>query len=187
MTATANDLILDPPLEAEADDPPEKELPITVPQQIRDNWCWAAVTAALEAAFDAATARSQCQIVTSALGVPCCPEVPANARQCNHPLRPRLALGPLFGRRVEAADGGTTFQFVVREIMARRFVLANLGFVNSRVGHLVVIAGFRRPSTLFVWDPYTGRRSEEELRKFQGAFRDKLMWRASYTLTRALP
>jgi hypothetical protein len=189
MTAIPNDIPADPPLA-----PPvplnvtTAEIAVRIPQQTRDNWCWAAVAAGLETAFDAASARSQCRIVADVLNNPgCCPPVPANARACNLPRRPQLALGPLFDRRVDAVAGGTTFPFVVSEITAGRLVLANLGFATGRVGHLVVISGFQRPGTLFVWDPYTGRRSEEDVRQFLRAFRNRGTWRASYTLTRTLP
>jgi hypothetical protein len=168
----------------------EAEIDLAIPQQHLDNWCWAAVTAGLEAAFALQPARSQCRIVTDVLGTgACCPEG-ADVVRCNVPHAPQPALRGLFRERVDAPVG-TSFSFVRDEIVHRRLpVLANLGFRNGRVGHLVVISGFRRVGsaiTLIVWDPYTGQRSDEPLRLFQRAFRGKATWRASYRLERPTP
>jgi len=167
------------------------ELDITIPQQIVDNWCWAAVTAGLEIAFGVQPARAQCQVVTDVLqSGPCCPDG-EDVNRCNVPHAPQPALRDLFDRRVEEAEGGTTFLFVRREILERGLpVLANVGFSEERVGHLVVISGFRRVGlrvTLIVWDPYTGERSTEPLVQFQQSFRDIGRWRASYRLKRPTP
>ena len=171
------------------------EIDVTIPQQILDNWCWAAVTAGLETAFGLQPARTQCRIVTDVLGpnalgiASCCPDG-ANVQLCNVPHAPQPALGELFDARVEAPHG-TSFPFVENEIVQRRLpVLANLGFRDGRVGHLVVISGFRHVGprvTLIVWDPYTGESSDEPFTQFQRAFRDRGKWRASYRLKRPLP
>jgi hypothetical protein len=168
----------------------ETEIDLVIPQQLLDNWCWAAVTMGLEAAFAVQPVRSQCRIVTDVLGTgTCCPEG-ADVVRCNVPHAPQPALRGLFRERVDAPEG-TSFSFVRDEIVDRRLpVLANLGFRSGRVGHLVVISGFRRVGSavmLIVWDPYTGQRSDEPLRQFQQAFRDKGTWRASYRLQRAMP
>lgn len=165
------------------------EIDLSIPQQILDNWCWAAVTAGLEAAFGIDPARSQCRIVSDVLGTGCCPDG-ANVQNCNIPHAPQPALGELFDVRVDAPVG-TSLPFLRREIGERRLpVLANLGFSDGRIGHLVVISGFRRTGsliTLTVWDPYTGERSDEPLNRFRRAFRDNGMWRASYRLKRVTP
>jgi hypothetical protein len=168
----------------------EAEIDLVIPQQLLDNWCWAAVTMGLETAFAVQPPRSQCRIVTDVLATgSCCPEGTKVVR-CNVPHAPQPALRGLFRERVDAPRG-TSFPFVRDEIVHRRLpVLANLGFRTGRVGHLVVISGFRRVGsavTLIVWDPYTGQRSDEPLRQFQQAFRDKGTWRASYRLQRPMP
>jgi hypothetical protein len=168
---------------------PPVEHSVEIPQQIFDNWCWAAVVSGLEAFFNVPAPRSQCRIVNDVLGTgACCPEAQANVSLCNVPSAPQPALGNLFIERVDAANGGTDFEFVKQELVERGLpFLANLGFNNARVGHLVVVSGFTRRGSvidLIVWDPYTGERSRERMRAFQRAFRDKGGWRASYRLQR---
>lgn len=165
------------------------EIDVVIPQQILDNWCWAAVAAGLEAAFGLPQ-RTQCQIVTDVLGTgACCPDG-ADVHRCNVPHAPQPALGDLFDARVDAPHG-TSFPFIENEIVQRGLpVLANLAFQDARVGHLVVISGFRRVGsrvTLIVWDPYTGERSQEPWGQFQRAFRNMGKWRASYRLKRPSP
>ena len=178
-----------PLLPAEATFDEAAEIELTIPQQDVDNWCWAAVTAGLEAFFGIEPARRQCEIVTEVLGTgPCCPEG-ADIARCNVPHAPQAALGELFAGRVNA-PAGISLAFLRQEIVDRELpVLANLGFDDARVGHLVVISGFRRTgnnTTVFVWDPYTGHRSEEPLRHFRQG-RDRGKWRASYRLKRPVP
>lgn len=167
------------------------ELDLEVPQQSLDNWCWAAVTAGIEAFFGIQSPRAQCRIVTDVLGTgQCCPEETADVHRCNVPHAPQPALRDLFLERIERRDGGTSLAFVVNEIAERQLpFLANLRWNDARVGHLVVISGFHRVGpavTLIVRDPYTGERSEEPIRAFRQAFRDKGSWRASYRLQRPL-
>lgn len=166
------------------------EIDLSVPRQILGNWCWAAATRGLEAAFGVQPVREQCEIVTDVLGTgPCCPNR-RDVQRCNVPHPPQPALGEIFDRRVNAPYG-TSLQFVQDEIVGGGVpILANLGFSHLRFGHVVVISGFRRAGSavrLIVWDPYTGLRSEEPLRQFQEAFRDLGKWRASYKLKRPAP
>lgn len=166
------------------------EIDVNIPRQVRGNWCWAAATAGLEMAFGVQPVRTQCEIVTDVLGTGSCCPPGTDVQRCNVPHAPQPALRDLFAERVDAPDG-TAFSFVEDQIVRREVpVLANLGFRGVRVGHLVVISGFRRVGSgirLIVWDPYTGLRSEEPLRQFQRAFRDKGTWRSSYRLKRPTP
>jgi hypothetical protein len=179
ITANAQPLIL--PSDA-------VNLDIVVPQQIVDNWCWAAVTAALEEFYDVQPRRAQCRIVSDVLGTgSCCPDG-VDIIRCNVPHAPQPALRDLFETRVEA-PAGTSFSFVESEILAGVPVLANLGFSDGRVGHLVIITGFFHGAddiNLIVQDPYTGEESAEPIRRFRRKFRDKGRWRASYKLRQPL-
>jgi hypothetical protein len=169
-----------------------EELAITVPLQGLDNWCWAAVTAGIEVFFDVPAPRPQCRIVNDVLGVGgCCPESTASPQVCNRPSAPQPALRDLFLERVDSRDGGATFPFVSREIVGRGLpFIANIGYNDSRIGHLVVVSGFRRVGPivkLVVWDPYLGASNEEKIDAFRRSYRSRGRWRASYRLQRPQP
>jgi len=161
------------------------EIPFEVKLQTFDNWCWASVTEAVERFFNVQPPRTQCRIVNDVLQVnECCPELTARARICNKPRSPFDSLGPLILRRVDDAEGGTDNSFVFDEIVQRRMpFIANIGYDDARIGHLVVVSGFHFVGPvlkLVVWDPYVGGRNEEPIVPFRTNYRSKGRWRASY-------
>lgn len=170
-------------------------LPVEVPAQIFDQWCWAAVTAGIEAFLEVESPRSQCRIVNDVLGVNVCcgPEQTANVGVCNVPRTPQEALRELFLERVDTLDGGATFAFVQREIVGRGLpVLVNVTLGEERVGHLVVISGFVRRGPiieLIVWDPYREAEIDEPntvpIQRLRNGYYGR--WRASYRLRRPNP
>ena len=114
-------------------------MPFELEQQLEDQWCWAAVTLAVERYFSPASTLSQCQIAEAVLpGVnQCC----NNRAGCNRPQKLQDALDKFSRLKVIVPDV-LPFDMVRAEIDARRPVCVRIGWPGG-TGHFVIIRGYR--------------------------------------------
>jgi hypothetical protein len=115
-------------------------MPFELEQQRADQWCWAAVTLAVERYFSPASTLSQCQIAETVLdGVnQCC----SNPSGCNRPQKLQDALDR-FSRLKVILEDALPFDMVQREIDARRPICVRIGWPGGKTGHFVIIRGYR--------------------------------------------
>src|SRR5579864_6058002 len=91
---------------------------IRIERQVKNEWCWAAVSASVHKFFHGIS-QTQCQIATTALKYPCCEQ--ASSGECNRPqpLHPILdSFGVL--KAGDPIPRQLTFDEVRKEIDASR-------------------------------------------------------------------
>lgn len=117
--------------------------PYPLAQQDANNWCWAAVSGAVDGFYTGHAAASQCAIASAVLGASCCPAVPGGPHDVDRPLDAGLGAvnhyaGTIAGRAADAIVSG--------EISANRPVGARIAYSATR-GHAIALIGFARAST----------------------------------------
>ncbi|HYI11958.1 MAG TPA: papain-like cysteine protease family protein [Thermoanaerobaculia bacterium] len=155
-------------------------LDVTIPEQVRDNWCWAAIAAGLGRAFGD-DARSQCEIASDLFEVSCCPQRFA-PESCDQPQAMDRPLGVHLRRRFEDPRH-RTFAFVRAQIRRGFPIVVRIDWNRQGAGHLVVIAGYRREGDvrhLYVCDPETGELSKVRFEVFVSYYKQMGFWDISY-------
>lgn len=146
----------------------------TVDEQDTDNWCWAAVTQALEGRSGARP--SQCQIVGEFLHQQCCNGEPL----CDRPEALIVVLDRR-GHLAQNVGGQAGFPDVVNEIRAGHPVCCFIE--RPPLNHFVIINGVNEPrEAVAVIDPDRGIAhdpQEHDYRKFQTGYANGL-WRNTY-------
>lgn len=111
-------------------------------KQIKDKWCWAAVTRSVDRYFNPKSTLDQCTVAQLVLGRSCCPD----ADDCNQVEFLEKALS-----RLDRIDGvpvrfGLSFADICESIDNRMPICARIGW-NGGGGHFVLICGYRKTSS----------------------------------------
>lgn len=126
------------------------ELDVTVPDQQRTNWCWAAVAVGIGRAYGGSP--TQCGVAAKVLTllnrnvtVRCC--VNGSKRDCNGPQKLSTALmlpGQVHLQRNDfsVAPPQTSWAFIKNSIDAGRPIAVRIGFPGVSSGHVIVIHGY---------------------------------------------
>jgi len=121
--------------------------------QLRSNWCWAAVTASVERFFSGQSELRQCGVAHAELNLRCCEEP---ERRCNQVLKLDLPLKRIGRLRGEAIKAILTFPEIRQEIDKGLPVGVRIGWRGGG-GHFVIISGYDLTPTqknmLIVDDP----------------------------------
>jgi hypothetical protein len=111
----------------------QNPLGIVVPQQEKEEWCWAAVCAGLHTFYDHEPIE-QCKIAKEILHVDCC----ANKKACNEPRFLKLVLKDLGYR--EAIEDIVSFDVIQAQIDKNRPLCCFIE--HGKIGHFIVISGY---------------------------------------------
>jgi hypothetical protein len=114
---------------------------LSIPGQLNEYWCWAAVTEGIWKFFQAARAQPQCQIAERVLrkaSGECCDAKTNGA--CNLPFYLDRALAAANCFRV-LVDLDVTFSAIVQEINDERPIGVRIDWGNG-TGHFVVVSGW---------------------------------------------
>lgn len=162
---------------------PRRCLPYTRQDQQQTNWCWAGVSAAVAAYYDAATAWTQCAIADAELGRSDCCGAGASG-PCNVPWYLNTALTRV-GHLAAFTNGTLTFATVQSEINAGRPVCVRIGWSGGG-GHFVALTCWYRnllsgTQSVRVDDPWPGYgRSVWLFSSFSTAYQGSGSWTHSY-------
>lgn len=145
--------------------------------QQQTNWCWAAVTQAINA-FKGGTA-TQCQIASGSLGRNDCCTQPGN---CNIPyyLDRSLTLYNLLRSMVPNKYG---YNQIRNEISAQKPVGVRLGW-NGGGGHFVTVYGYQNNANIgyiAICDPWYGI-SVQDYINFPNAYQGGATWSTTYLI-----
>lgn len=157
--------------------PISRILDVSVENQLRTNWCWAAVALGIHVAYNTARSQIQCDIATRVLGKGCCP----SGNGCNKTSGLEPALDEHF-IALHTQNGHQTIDFVKDEIDAGNPICARIRR-NTGSGHFVVIAGYcitRVNNFLWIWDPDGGYRSPWRFDAFRLHYLQNGFWQRSY-------
>jgi hypothetical protein len=151
--------------------------------QQQTNWCWAAVSGAVAAYYNASTTWTQCAIADAELGrSDCCGAGASGA--CNVPWYLNSALSRV-GHLASFASGTLTFAIVQSEINAGRPVCARIGWSGGG-GHFVALTCWYRnlltgTQSVRVDDPWPAYgRSVWLFSAFSTAYQGSGSWTHSY-------
>jgi hypothetical protein len=149
----------------------------TVPHQEQDNWCWAAVSVAVETYYGGAN-WSQCDLAGVQLGLGCCSNPIPNACDVPFYLDRSLAGVGCFDRYV---SGSVPYSSVQTEIGARRPLCCRIQW--SVGGHFVAISDWRIDASgteyVGVQDPDNGY-NFQTLSEFTNSYRSAGSWSDTY-------
>lgn len=153
------------------------QLVIEVPQQEKENWCWAAVSVGVIAHYEHRNVE-QCEVAGAVLKTNCC------SGGCNVPHFMNLVLDELhhFGRSANQLEFSQ-----IRAEIGNHPVACWIDH-DRRVGHFVLITGWiideNNRSYVFVVDPSPGaphvNPGAMPFSRFQASY-DSGSWRRSYT------
>jgi hypothetical protein len=126
-------------------------LAVTLEQQALSNWCWAAVTSAVEYFYGEAYAAEQCAVATTFLMTPCCPPGPdTQDNPQNSVYNVLTALGN------NAASGGVlgpiAYSQFTAEIDAGRPACGIVDW-DSGGSHVLLLAGYTTDGDIWIDDP----------------------------------
>ncbi len=153
-------------------------LPLSVPHQEQDNWCWAATSDGVAHYYDASTTWTQCGIANADLGrTDCCGGGAAGA--CNVYGFLDQALSTV-GHFDHMAGGAADFQTVDHEIDARRPMGVRVAWSGGGA-HFVAIGGYRERPVQYVHveDPFYGP-SDVPYSTLQNGYQGSGTWTHSY-------
>ena len=110
-----------------------KTLNMTVPDQIKDEWCWAATCAGVREAFEQ-VAHEPCQLAGEVLNLACCsdPDI------CNRAMFLSVALERL-GYFVPPIEEQLSFDAIAEQIANDRPVCCFIDY-GTAIGHFIVIS-----------------------------------------------
>jgi hypothetical protein len=110
-----------------------KTLSMTVPDQIKDEWCWAATCAGVREAFEQ-VAHDPCQLAGEVLNLTCCsdPDI------CNRAMFLSVALERL-GYFVSPIEEQLSFDEIAEQIAIDRPVCCFIDY-GTTIGHFIVIS-----------------------------------------------
>jgi hypothetical protein len=158
--------------------PVSRVLDISVMDQMRTNWCWAAVGLAIRVVYKTAGSLRQCHIASEVLGAKCCPQ----GKGCNETHRLRAALG-IHHVSTLRQPGHQTIDFVREEIDSGNPVCVRIHRRHSGSGHFVVIAGYCVTSIgdfLWVRDPDGGTTRPWAFNQFLLHYLQNGFWHLSF-------
>jgi hypothetical protein len=115
-------------------------LACAVPDQVKDEWCWAAVAAGVQEYYEQIPAEP-CKIASTILGSRCCDD----PGSCDEPSHLSSALERL-GLLQPPIAGQLKFSEVVQEIDSQRPLCCFIDFGRA-VGHFIVISGYDATSS----------------------------------------
>lgn len=127
----------------------KNHLTFRVEKQLKDNWCWAAVSSSIANFYDGDSGWTQCRIANAHLGKTVCCGSAAISAECDEPSRLHEALGVIgiFVRMdrspPEGSGPGLPFTAIQQEINANRIIATRVGWHGSGGGHFQAIAGWR--------------------------------------------
>lgn len=159
-------------------------LPLDIPHQEQDWWCWCAIAVGVSSFYDGAFGLSQCQAAARVLRQPgACISPDSPEVNVMHELD--LALGEFQHFRGPVIQGPLEFSAVRAEIDAGRPVGVRIRFMDSGIGHFTVIRGYRAGGfrMLSIDDPLYDE-SEVAYEHFVSRYRGTGAWRQTY-LTQA--
>jgi hypothetical protein len=140
------------PADAVAPGQGDNPLPIAVPEQDKEEWCWAAVCVGLRAFYNHEQLE-QCAIATEVIGGDCC----ANPEMCDKPQFISVVL-----QDMHYSDGAKKnqvgFDVIRTQIDKRRPICCFIKHESDvkDVGHVIVISGYDLQSKqVGVLDPAT--------------------------------
>lgn len=186
-----------PPAAAAAPAGSKKILKVPVDPQKKDDWCWAAVSLGIRAAYGL-TVSSQCQFVGKILKGEtingrvhegeCCPR--ARQRDCVTPHELTKPLGqhhaaPLIEENDPSVSGPghRTFAFVKGQIDDGHPIAVRIHWRTPGGGHFVVIKGYRQIGTsisLYICDPKSPHQNIVPFDEFLSAYERDGFWHVSY-------
>ncbi|MEJ8827210.1 papain-like cysteine protease family protein [Variovorax humicola] len=162
----------------------KRMLDVEVPTQDQTNWCWCAVTLGLRRYYSQSTITAkQCEIADEVLGVGTACQAP-NSVNVMHDLADALGRYGLLAS--SALEGGLSFQEIVNHIDAQRPIGAQVLFLDSGQGHVLVIRGYRKEGGtehILIDDPRFGE-DDIPLAQFTQRYREWGEWTLTY-LTRS--
>jgi hypothetical protein len=122
---------------------PEKEciLDVEIPQQALTEWCWAAVTVGIAAAYRDTT-ETQCQVASRVCNSLCCPDGD-NPDSCNLPLEQLELALKNHGRPPSTDSLHRQKDFVIAQINAGLPIAVFIDWGTGGSGHYLVIRGYR--------------------------------------------
>jgi hypothetical protein len=155
-------------------------LPFRVPEQKKEEWCWAAVCTGLRSFYDGMD-LDQCQIASEVLGGDCC----ANADLCNQPQFLSTILKDL-GYRA-GVKGQVPFVVVQTELAAGHPLCCFID--HGAIGHFIVISACDADKQeVGIVDPAPGQPHDEPrmipLDSFKITYNDGV-WRETYLTQRS--
>jgi len=154
-------------------------LDFAIPQQERDNWCWAACASGVARFYDDTTAWTQCGIANAVLGrSDCC----VDGGQCDEAAAVYKALNAT-GNLAWKLDRPATRDELLRELGQGRPIVARIQWPHREgypEGHFVVIDGYRPPGLFRVQDPAGQRTLELRLDRLMHRFDALGWWSHSY-------
>lgn len=120
-------------------------------RQSETNWCWAAISASINAYFGGDPAWSQCRVAGACLGPDCC----ASPGPCDSPHTLEHPLS-VVGHLHRHGYGGLSFDDIASAIDMRTVVCCHISW-DGGGGHFVVIVGYDPLNQdLLVLDPARG-------------------------------
>jgi hypothetical protein len=126
-------------------------LSVPLAKQEMDNWCWAAVTAAIEAYYQEPFAETQCQVATRWLGEKCCPPTQDKTSPLQNSMYDLVT-----ALRGNAAGGALGGQFqnadLRREVDAKRPLCCILG-KGGVPSHVILAVGYTDGGDIILNDP----------------------------------
>ncbi len=128
-----------------------RTLAVPLAKQEMDNWCWAAVTAAIEAYYQEPFAEIQCAVATRWLSEPCCPP----SQDKSSPLQNSMydLVTALRGNAAGRALGGQFQDADLRsEIDAKRPLCCVLG-KDGVPNHVILAVGYTEGGDIVLNDP----------------------------------
>jgi hypothetical protein len=129
----------------------QNPLPCQVPDQVKEQWCWAAVSAGVKNLYCSKTLRP-CDIASDIFNSPCCDD----PSSCNDPMFLANALDRL-GMLVQPIEGQLKIDQIAAQIDTGRPVCCFIDY-GLEVGHFIVISGYVNGSSAMVavLDPAPG-------------------------------
>jgi hypothetical protein len=126
-------------------------LAVPLEKQEMDNWCWAAVTSAIEAYYQEPFAEIQCRVASRWLGEPCCPPTQDKTSPLQNSMYDLVsalrgnAAGANLGRQFQYAD-------LRREVDGKRPLCCILG-TNGVPSHVILAVGYTDAGDIILNDP----------------------------------
>lgn len=149
--------------------PPGAAPQISYTAQTETNWCWAACGEMLFSQ-PAHTARSQCNIASTRLGIMCCPS-PGAPQGCDVGGWPHVEYPPL-GLPTTIVRGAMSIASVQQELAAQKPVQVCYQWAGGNSTHVALIVDQHSNGEFEVYDPSTdygqGSRSYNQILKAYG-------------------
>ena len=140
---------------------PPNPLSFGMQTQQQSEWCWAAVAASIAAFYGDTPAKSQCELATHYLGLPCCidplPAAPPPRWAGNRSFTLDVPLQVLKHLAAPVIPDVMSFEDIVKDIDAGKPICCHIRWATAAPhdGHFNVIVGYvRELRELVIHDPY---------------------------------